>query len=227
MTIRSTLDNDVTVTAATNGLAGKNASVRNKVEAHKDDVYNALFEYFRNYTKFPLSLEDETLIRDAFKLKKLRRQQFIVQEGDVCKYICFVLSGAVRIYSVNERGQEAVVAFALEGKWISDWESVVLQSPSRYYIDAVEHSEILQISPSELHALEAKIPAIDEFLRLEQRLVAVTTQKRIHTAISMNAEERYQDLLKHHPEYFQRFSQNMIASYLGIKPETLSRLRKR
>ncbi|KKX49315.1 hypothetical protein L950_0216130 [Sphingobacterium sp. IITKGP-BTPF85] len=138
-----------------------------------------------------------------------------------------MISGALRIYSVNERGQEAVVAFALEGNWISDWESVVTQSPSRYYIDAVENSEILQISPAELHLLEAEVPAIKEFLRLEQRLVAVTTQKRIHAAISMNAEERYLDLLEHHPEYFQKFSQNMIASYLGIKPATLSRLRKR
>lgn len=217
----------MTLRATLKSPTDTNASLKNKVEAHKDDVYNSLFDYFRSYTKFPLALEDQPSIRDAFKLKKLRRHQFVLQEGDVCKYICFVLSGALRIYSVNERGQEAVVAFALEGNWISDWESVVLQSPSRYYIDAVEHTEILQISPAELHALEAKIPAIGEFLRLEQRLVAVTTQKRIHTAISMNAEERYQDLLQHHPEYFQRFSQNMIASYLGIKPETLSRLRKR
>ena len=196
-------------------------------EMHRDECYNTLFDYFRSYTKFPITPTDEGLIRDAFKLKKVRRRQFLVQEGDVCKYICFVILGALRIYSVNERGQEAVVAFALEGNWISDWESVVTQTPARYYIDAVEHSEVLQVSPAELHLLEAKIPAIAEFLRLEQRSVAVNTQKRIHTAISMNAEERYQDLLEHHPEYFQRFSQNMIASYLGIKPETLSRLRKR
>lgn len=227
MAAPSTLNDQATVTETTESFAIKGSSSRCTAEEHRDDIYNSLFDYFRNYTKFTLSPSDQWLIRDAFKLKKVRRRQFLVQEGDVCKYICFVISGALRIYSANERGQEAIVAFALEGKWISDWESVVTQSPSCYYIDAVEHSEILQISPAELHALEAKIPAIDEFLRLEQRLVAVTTQKRIHTAISMNAEERYQDLLKHHPEYFQRFSQNMIASYLGIKPETLSRLRKR
>jgi len=219
--------NDQTVTERTECPAIKKISFRSTVEAQRDERYNLLFDYFRSYTKFPLSPTDERLIRDAFKLKKVRRRQFLVQEGDVCKYICFVIFGALRIYAVNERGQEAVVAFALEGNWMSDWESVVTQTPARYYIDAVEHSEILQVSPAELHALEAKISAIAEFLRLEQRSVASTTQKRIHTAISMNAEERYQDLLEHHPEYFQRFSQNMIASYLGIKPETLSRLRKR
>lgn len=177
MTERANLNNEPTVTSATAGPGAKNTLLKNKVEAQRDDVFNALYTYFQTYTKFPLTVEHQSLIKDAFKFKKVRRHQFLLQEGDVCKYICFVLSGALRIYSVNERGQEAVVAFALEGKWISDWESVVMQTPSRYYIDAIEHSEILQISPPELHALEAKIPAIDEFLRLEQRLVAVTTQK--------------------------------------------------
>lgn len=227
MTVQSTSNDQPAVTETTACTEPKSSSLKNTVEAHRDDSYNLLFDYFRNYTKFPLSAVHQELIRDAFKLKKVQRRQFLLQEGDVCKYICFVLSGSLRIYSVNERGQEAIVGFALEKSWMSDWESVVMQTPSRYYIDAVEHSEILQISPAELHVLEAKIPAIDEFLRLEQRFVAVTTQKRIHSTISMNAEERYQDLLKQHPEYFQRFSQNMIASYLGIKPETLSRLRKR
>lgn len=227
MTAQSPLNDQTAVTETTECPAIKSSSIKSTVEASRDDIYNSIFDYFRNYTKFPLSSFDQGLIRGAFKFKKVRRRQFLVREGDICKYICFVISGALRIYSVNERGQEAVVAFALEENWMSDWESVVTQHPSRYYIDAVDHSEILQVSPAELHVLEARIPAIAEFLRLEQRLVAVTTQKRIHTAISMNAEERYQDLLEHHPEYFQRFSQNMIASYLGVKPETLSRLRKR
>ncbi|UXD69394.1 Crp/Fnr family transcriptional regulator [Sphingobacterium faecium] len=201
--------------------------LKNTVEKYRDDVYNSFYEYFRNYTKLQLTPVHQMLIRAAFKFEKIGRRQFLVQEGDMCKYICFVISGALRIYSVNERGQEAVVTFAIEQNWISDWESVVAQTPSRYYIDAVEDSEILQISPVQLHALETKVPAINEFLRLEQRVVAVATQKRIHAAISMNAEERYRDLLEHHPEYFQKFSQNMIASYLGITAETLSRLRKR
>lgn len=227
MTVQSTLNDQSAVTETTECRVTKSLPFRSTVEQHQDDIYTSLFDYFRNYTKLPLSTIEQDMIRDAFKLKKVSRRQFLVQEGDICKYICFVIYGSLRIYSVNDRGQEAIVGFALEESWMSDWESVVTQTPSRYYIDAVEHSEILQISPAELHALEAKIPAIDEFLRLEQRSVAVTTQRRIHSTISMNAEERYQVLLKQHPEYFQRFSQNMIASYLGIKPETLSRLRKR
>jgi len=227
MAAQSSLNDQAAVRERMENSASKNLPSRSTAEAHRDARYGLLFDYFRNYTKFPLSPADEGLIGDAFKLRTVRRRQFLVQEGDVCKYIWFVLCGALRIYAVNERGQEAVVAFALEGNWMSDWESVVTQTPAKYYIDAVDHSEILQVSPAELHVLEAKIPAIAEFLRLEQRAVASTTQKRIHTAISMNAEERYQDLLEHHPEYFQRFSQNMIASYLGVKPETLSRLRKR
>lgn len=227
MTARTTKNIDSTDSAPVEWPSVESSSINSAAEEHREEMYNLLFEYFCNYTKFPLSLSERQLIRAAFKLKKISRRQFLVREGDVCKYISFVLSGALRIYSMNERGHEAIVAFSLERNWMADWESVVGQTPSRYYIDAVEHAEILQISPSDLHILEAKIPAIEEFLRLEQRFVAVKTQERIHAAISMNAEERYQNLLKYYPEYFQRFSQNMIASYLGIKPETLSRLRKR
>lgn len=203
-------------------------TIGGKLREHSDhEIFNAFLTYFSDYTKLQLSTDHRKMIRDAFKLKKISKRQFLLREGEVCKYISYVVSGALRTYSINERGQESIIVFALEGGWVSDWESVNLKTPGKYYIDAIEDSVVLQISPAELLSLAEKIPAIDQFMHLEHGAITITTQKRIHSAISMSAEERYHELLKSHPEYFQRFSQNMIASYLGIKPETLSRLRRR
>ncbi len=199
-----------------------------KLREHSDhEIFDAFLTYFSDYTKHQLSTDHRKMIRDAFKLKKISKRQFLLREGEVCKYISYVVSGALRTYSINERGQESIIVFALEGEWVSDWESVNLKTPGNYYIDAIEDSVVLQISPAELLSLAEKIPAIDQFMHLEHGAITITTQKRIHSAISMSAEERYHELLKSHPQYFRRFSQNMIASYLGIKPETLSRLRRR
>ncbi|GAB3168226.1 Crp/Fnr family transcriptional regulator [Telluribacter humicola] len=185
----------------------------------------ALRTYIEHYTSSPLSDADFELISRAFTPKKLRRKQYLLQEGEVCKYFAFVLKGALRQYSVDDKGVEHIVHFAVENWWIGDRESFVMLTPSRYNIDVLEEAEMLLITNAQLQELISTVPAIAQMVReLDQRNF-IATQKRLHASIGYTAEERYAELKQVHPEFLQRFPQHMLASYLGISPETLSRVR--
>ncbi|KAA2243643.1 Crp/Fnr family transcriptional regulator [Chitinophaga agrisoli] len=189
-------------------------------------MYDILLKYISEHATSPITEEGASLIRAAFVYKKLRRKQYLLQEGDVSKYLSFILKGAIRQYTVNEKGMEHIVRFGIEGWWTSDRESFEMGTPSRYNIDAWEETELLQISREKYVELFNTVPAIQEMTQELDRRGAIAAQKRIHSAISLTAEERYLNLVQTHPMFLQRFPQNMIASYLGISPETLSRIRK-
>jgi CRP-like cAMP-binding protein len=185
-----------------------------------------LFKYISASSGMTLSDQHKYLITETVKLKRLRKRQYFLQEGDVCKYLGFIIKGATRMFSVNERGQESIVAFGLENSWVTDQESFKNVDYSCYHIEALEDTEMLIINPSQLEYLANAIPAFAAMYSKFQLQQLIYNQKRINASLSMTAEERYYELLKSKPQYTQRFSQNMIACYLGVKPETLSRIRK-
>jgi CRP-like cAMP-binding protein len=189
-------------------------------------MYLLLRKYIEQYTNATLSDNDFDVIRKAFTPKKLRRKQYLLQEGDVCKYLSFITKGAMRQYTVDEKGIEHVVRFGIENWWMADRESFELSVPTMYYINTWEETEVLQITNDNLKYLNDTIPAMKVLTQEMDKRSYFAAQKRIHAAISLTAEERYLDLLKQNPVFFQRFPQSMIASYLGISPETLSRIRK-
>ncbi|UOE48841.1 Crp/Fnr family transcriptional regulator [Mucilaginibacter sp. SMC90] len=192
-----------------------------------DEAFRTLIQYVQSYTGVRLTTEETTLLSQTIRFKSLRRRQYLLQEGDICRYLTFVASGALKMYNLNDRGYEAIIAFSIEKSWMADRESMELQTASIYNIEAIEKTQIFQLTTGQLDTLSQTVPAIAEMVRLQNKQLAIDTQKRIRAAISMTAEERFHDLIACNPEYIQRFSQNMIASYLGIKAETLSRLRKR
>ncbi|OUJ72150.1 Crp/Fnr family transcriptional regulator [Hymenobacter crusticola] len=184
---------------------------------------------FRTYidagSTTPVSDADFARICAAFGLKKLKKRAFLLRAGEVSKHFAFVLMGAVRLYSVDDRGNEHVLGLGVENCWVGDRESWVLLTPSRFYLEALEDSSLLLITYAQMQELLRTVPAWAELMRGVDRRHEIAAQKRLQAAISSTAEERYLAFLAQHPSYEHRFSQHLIASYLGILPETLSRIR--
>ena len=195
-------------------------------ESNTSQTYQPLRRYVNDYTSSIISDEEFELIRKAFTHKKLRKKQYLLQEGEVSKFTAFVLKGALRQYWVDTKGVEHILRFAIENWWIGDRDSFANLTPSKYNIDALEDSELLLITPAQLQELRSQAPSFVEVMHKMDERNFIATQKRIHASISYTAEERYQELMKTNPDFIKRFPQNMIASYLGITPETLSRIRK-
>jgi CRP-like cAMP-binding protein len=189
-------------------------------------MYDALRTYINEYSSAEISDEEFALVKESFKPKKIRKRQYFLQEGDVCKYTGFITKGAMRQYSVDENGQERIIRLGIENWWMGDFESFVMLTPSIYHIDAVEDTELLIITNEQMQKLRAEVPGLDVMTRVMDQKRAIAYEKRIRVSISFTAEERYLDLQKTYPLLLQRFPQTMIASYLGISPETLSRIRK-
>jgi CRP-like cAMP-binding protein len=148
-----------------------------------------------------------------------------LQEGAVCKYAAFIVKGAMRQYSVDDKGLEHIVRLSIENWWAVDRESYVMLTPSPYNIDAWEDTDALLATRADLLILSNNIPAFREMTRKLDERHAFASQKRLNAAISMTAEQSYSNLANTYPEFLQRFPQHVIASYLGITKETLSRIR--
>jgi CRP-like cAMP-binding protein len=185
----------------------------------------ALRTYIDRYTAGTISDADFAVVSAAFTRRKLRRRQYLLQAGEVCKYFAFVLEGALRQYSVDEKGSEHTLHFAVENWWVGDRESFVMLTPSRYHIEALEDCRLLLITYAGLQELLLAVPAFAVMVREMDQRNSIANQKRLNASLGHSAEERYEEFTKQHPGYLQRFPQHMIASYLGISPETLSRVR--
>jgi len=171
--------------------------------------------------------EDEfNLATTFFVPKKIRRRQFLLQAGDVCKSLAFVSNGCLRSYSVDNKGEEHIVQFAIEDWWISDMKSFLTNQPSTYNIDALEDSELLLIDKVSQDKLCCAIPKFEHYFRILLESNSSAAQLRISDFISSSAEDRYLNFLKTYPKLVQRVPQSQIASYLGITPQSLSRIRK-
>jgi len=190
-------------------------------------MYESLISYFNSYATTPLRASDIDLITNIFTPKKFRKRQYFLQEGDVSKHTAFIVKGAMRQYMVDDKGEEHIIQLFTENWWASDRESEVKETPSKYFIDAWEDTETLLVLRKNILNLVGQIPSLFQWIRKMDENNAVATQKRLNAAISLSAEERYYDLEKTYPEFLQRFPQHIIASYLGINRETLSRIRSR
>lgn len=164
-----------------------------------------------------------------FSLLKIRRllpRQYLVQQGDICRYENYVCKGFLRSFYVDEKGNDHTLHFAMEDWWITDSTSYHLQVPATRNIVALESSVLLQIEKDDLEQLYRDIPAFERFWRILEQKSGIAQDQRILNAISMTGAERYEALIARYPTLEQRMPQRHIASYLGITPVFLSQIRK-
>ena len=182
---------------------------------------------FQNINKKVLLSEDEkVLIQTFFTTKKLRKKQYLLQEGDVCKYTAFVNNGILRSYTIDEKGSEHIIQFALEDWWIADIYSFLTGEPSTCNIDALEDAELLLITKAAQDDMLLQIPKMERYFRLLMQNSLIALQRRLISSLNYTAEDKYLQLIAVCPTIVQRVPQHYIASFLGITPETLSRIRR-
>lgn len=186
-----------------------------------------MHEYLYQKIKETISINEEEFefAKTLFLPKKLRRKHFILQEGEVSKYSIFVEKGILRTYTIDEKGNEHTLQLASEGWWAADLYSFFTNEPSSFYIEALENCELLLISKASWDELMDKVPAFERYFRILIQNNLVSTQRRLMSTLSQTAEEKYVNLIASRPDLLQRVPQTIIASFLGMTPETLSRIR--
>jgi CRP-like cAMP-binding protein len=165
-------------------------------------------------------------IDSRVKSRTLRKRQYLLQAGDVCHHENFIVKGCLRAYTTDDEGQEHIAMFGIEDWWISDLYSFLTGTPATQHIDALEDSEVLSIEKTDLESLYNEVPQFNRFFRVMLQNAFVANQQRILASISQTAEEQYVNFIKKYPALEQRVSQHQVASYLGITPETISRIRR-
>ena len=185
----------------------------------------ALIEYFNRF----LSLDEKEIafVEEVFKERRVKKRQFILQEGEICKHNTYVLEGCFRMYLVDPKGRDHNLQFAIENWWIGDIGSFHNNIPSKLNIEAIENSIILQVKKEDQLKLFTNYPKFNHIFRVLAENAMVGLQRRVLQNISSTAEERYLEFHERNPNLFNRISNVQIASYLGVTPEFLSTIRKK
>lgn len=185
---------------------------------------NPLIEYIDNYIS--LSEEDKKLIVEAYRPMHIEKKEILFRQGERCEMEAFVLKGTLRVFYLDRKGSEHVLNFALPGWWVGDLASFYQGTPAFQTVQALEPSDLLVIHPEEKEELLQKIPSLERMFRIVIQKNLSSLQSRFLCTVSEPADQRYIHLLENIPNIEQLVPQHQIASYLGILPESLSRLKK-
>lgn len=187
--------------------------------------YDLILEYISRY----VDLTDDQInqLTPFFKIKKVKKRQFIVQPGFVCKHKSYVVKGAFRAYLVDSQGKEHTLAFAIEDWWISDYSSLIYQEPATLFVEALEDSVLIQIDFKDEQTFLKEIPKMEKFERIITQRSLAFQQKRLLSNFTKTAEERYDEFMSKYSAIASRVPQYALASYLGFSTEYLSKIRNR
>ncbi|MBI9071371.1 MAG: Crp/Fnr family transcriptional regulator [Melioribacteraceae bacterium] len=174
-----------------------------------------------------LNESDLSVLKKYFRTHKLKKKELLLRESSVCKDLFFVEKGCLRMYFLNKKSVEQIVQFALEGWWITDYSSFMNNTPSEYYIQAIEASEIVSVDKHKFNEMLREFPRLEKYFRIMTQKTLAASQLKTKLLYEMSKEEFYVHFNSSFPEFMQRVPQYMIASYLGLTPEYLSELRKK
>lgn len=184
-----------------------------------------LIKAINNITSLSKSEENEVLSR--FNSEKFRKNEFIIKSGQYCNKIYFVKSGRLRIYYYDDKGEENTCYFAKENEFISSYTSFLTHTPTKENIQVIQDCELFSISKSHLGELSELVPKIHQFRRIIAENLFIAMERRIAMLQSETAQLRYESIIKENPELVLNVPQQYLASFLGITPQHLSRLRKK
>jgi CRP-like cAMP-binding protein len=171
----------------------------------------------------PLTDKEFDYVQGHFVRKKFKKNQFVVQEGQMVDNDFFILIGCLKSYSTDANGKEHIIQFGLQDWWITDYQAYYNQTTATVNIDCIEQSELLCLSYANREKLCAEMHKMEHFFRKKTNKRNVALQQRILSLLSSNAKERYDKLLEQYPQLFQKVPKQLIASYIGVTRETLSR----
>jgi CRP-like cAMP-binding protein len=171
-----------------------------------------------------LTEEEQAYFTSLLNIKKLKKKQYLIQEGDISKGPAFVTQGLLRSYSLDKNGFEHIIQFAPPQWWIGDMYSQVKQQPGRLYIDAIDDSEIIWLWKSDLDKLYSTIPKFERFFRILAENSLIAYQNRLISNLSLSAMERYARFCSQYPSLTACLPQKLVASYIGVTPEFLSKM---
>jgi CRP-like cAMP-binding protein len=180
-----------------------------------------LDQVFKHVT---LTEEEQSYLVSLLNVKKLKKKQYLYEEGDINKGPAFVTQGILRAYSLDKNGFEHVIQFAPPGWWIGDMNSFIKQRPGKLYIDAIEDSEILWLWKSDLEELYKRVPKFERFFRILAENAIASYQGRLISNLSLPAVERYAQFCTQYPALIECLPQKQVASYIGVTPEFLSKM---
>jgi CRP/FNR family transcriptional regulator, anaerobic regulatory protein len=196
-----------------------------KISAMPATGFDPLFIHIRKY----IALDDEQAAELAGQLRyrKVKKKEWLLSEQQVCSVNYFVLRGCLRMYFIREDGVEQIIQFAIENWWLTDYQRFDWQQPSRFYIQAVEVSELILLDRDSLPSLCDRLPLLDRYFRLVTQRAFAAAQQNLYYIYSSTGEERYRRFATTFPEFVQRIPQYMVASYLGFTPEFVSKIRRK
>ncbi|MFD1601929.1 Crp/Fnr family transcriptional regulator [Flavobacterium artemisiae] len=184
---------------------------------------NELVHHIKKFIDLDSSEID--IIESSLRNSQIKRKDHVLQEGQICNTMYFVVKGCMRQYIINPKGTEQTLQFGVENWWITDYLSYHNHTPSHFYIQAVETTEVIAIEKSTLESILVQIPSLEKYFRIVAQKAFGAAQMRIKFLFTMSAEERYNHFKNQQPDFVQRVPQYMLASYLDFSAEFMSKIR--